>query len=417
MSVTIATHNGSTVAREHNLRNKKVVSKEKHIDMSREHEVWHDENPREAYKHLFGKAMDNYNAKQSRPERKIKDYYKTVREDAKRHPVYEMIIGVYGKNECSAEQGKAIMQEFVDGWQERNPNLYLVGAYYHADEQGEPHVHIDYIPVAHGYTRGMETQNGLVKAFGEMGLEKKGRFTAQMQWEARENKCLECICISKGLSVEHPKEEARQHIDTAQYKAQMELTDAQLALLHAKEEKRKEEANTRLERANAEQAREKNKVATDELAKILKEKAEAAEIHHVFGNRDKRTYYGDMADKIYKVDENVRKRLQETQKTLENIATREKAVSAMERETVARNLDAQESYENAQRRELNQQRYIDEAVQKKIDEMFKSEDKSYTKRLEKFCQNVRYNNGRTVLDEFKQCEKERQRALEEEWER
>ena len=187
--------------------------------------------------------------------------------------------------------------------------------------------------------------------------------------------------------------------------------------MHAKEEKRKEEANTRLERANAEQAREKNKVATDELAKILKEKAEAAEIHHVFGNRDKRTYYGDMADKIYKVDENVRKRLQETQKTLENIATREKAVSAMERETVARNLDAQESYENAQRRELNQQRYIDEAVQKKIDEMFKSEDKSYTKRLEKFCQNVRYNNGRTVLDEFKQCEKERQRALEEEWER
>ena len=81
-----------------------------------------------------------------------------------------MIIVVYGQD-CPKDLGKVIKQQFVQEWQERNPNLALIGAYYHADEQGEPHVHLDYVPVAHGYTKGMDTQAGLVKAFGEMGFE------------------------------------------------------------------------------------------------------------------------------------------------------------------------------------------------------------------------------------------------------
>jgi hypothetical protein len=138
-----------------------------------------------------------------------------------------MIIGVYGKDEkgnpvCSEEQGKQIMRDFVDGWKENNPNLELIGAYYHADEQGEPHVHIDYIPVAHGYARGMDTQNGLVKAFKEMGIEKNGKLTAQIQWEARENKRLERICNDYGLEVEHPRE-GLQHLEKANYIATQQV--------------------------------------------------------------------------------------------------------------------------------------------------------------------------------------------------
>lgn len=43
MPVTISTHNGTAVAREHNIRNEKVVSKEKHINPDGIHEVWIDE--------------------------------------------------------------------------------------------------------------------------------------------------------------------------------------------------------------------------------------------------------------------------------------------------------------------------------------------------------------------------------------
>ena len=228
MGVTISTHNGSSVAREHNVRNKKVVSKEDHIDQNGVHEIWHDEKVRNAYERLFGQAVDDYNAKQTRADRKIGNYYNEICKDAKKHPCYEMIIGIYGTNEngeplCSAEQGKTIMREFVDDWKHRNPNLEMIGAYYHADEQGEPHVHIDYIPVAHGYQKGMETQTGLVKALKEQGFEKQGKATAQIQWEARENAFLDHLCRLHGLEVEHPKKKDSKHVETETYNAQKEL--------------------------------------------------------------------------------------------------------------------------------------------------------------------------------------------------
>lgn len=227
MKVTISTHNGSNVAREHNIRNEKVVSKESHIDMNGVHETWHDEKIRDAYERLFGDALEEYNQKQSREDRKIKSYYNHIDQDAKKKPCYEMIIGIYkkdahGKRAIPDEVGKEIMREFVDGWKERNPNLEMIGAYYHADEQGAPHVHIDYIPVAHNCSRGLKTQNGLVKALGEQGFEKKGKETAQIRWERRENQELESICNEYGLEVEHPRT-GEKHLDIAQYKIEREL--------------------------------------------------------------------------------------------------------------------------------------------------------------------------------------------------
>ena len=167
-AATIRTHNGSTVKQAHNIQSRACVTKEAHIDPCGEHEAWKHESITQAYHRLFDAAVAEYNTRQSRPDRKISNYLTNIRKDVKKHECYEMIIGVYGE-ECTDEQGKQSMKEFVQGWEKRNPNLELIGAYYHADEQGSPHVHLYYIPVAHGYTRGMETQTGLVRALGEMG--------------------------------------------------------------------------------------------------------------------------------------------------------------------------------------------------------------------------------------------------------
>lgn len=224
---TIATHNGSSVSRGHNLRKDEIVSKEEHINPNGIHETWYDIAPRQAYEQIFGQAVEEYNKKQTRADRKITNYYNEVRADQRRHVTYEMIIGIYpSKGETIAENdGKDIMQAFFNTWQERNPNLELTGVYYHADEQGKaPHVHIDYIPVAHGYSRGPEIQNGLVKALGEMGFEGKGKNTAQIQWEKRENEVLEAICNSKGIVVEHPDAgKGVKHLQTQMYKAEQDL--------------------------------------------------------------------------------------------------------------------------------------------------------------------------------------------------
>ena len=236
--VTISTHNGSQVARQHNLRNPKVIAKEDHIDPNGHFEVWLDEDPKAAYERLFGEAVKAYNAKQKREDRKITDYYKQICEDSKKKPVYELIIGIYGKKAdgtpiCSKNDGKRILRAFTEDWERRNPHLKLCGLYYHCDESvgvnGSQvgHVHIDYIPVGDGFTRGMATQSSLSKALEQQGFISQGiNNTAQIQWESRENQFLATLCAHAGFEVVRGKG-GKEHLDTATYKKVKELQELQ----------------------------------------------------------------------------------------------------------------------------------------------------------------------------------------------
>ena len=232
MAKTISTHNGSAANREHNIRNPRATDKQAHIDKSlkNQNEILHDEKPREAYRRIFGAALANYNARQTRPERQIRDYYAHIEKNSKKHPVYEMIVQVGDRNDTGidAPLERECLREFYQGWAERNPHLECIGAYIHADEtDGTVHMHIDYVPVATGYKRGMETQSALVKALEQQGFTKAGPRTSQIQWEARENAALEAICMEHGIEVIHPQRagEQLQHLDTATYKAQAELAE------------------------------------------------------------------------------------------------------------------------------------------------------------------------------------------------
>ena len=237
-NVTISTHNGSQVARQHNLRNPKVIAKEDHIDPNGHFEVWLDEDPKTAYERLFGKSVEEYNERQTREDRKITDYYKQICEDKKKKPVYELIIGIYGKKAdgtpiCSKNDGKRILRAFVEDWERRNPQLKLCGLYYHCDESvginGSQvgHVHIDYIPVGDGFTRGMGMQSSLSRALEQQGFESQGlNNTAQMQWESRENQFLATLCTHAGFEVMRGNGN-KEHLDTATYKKVKELEDLQ----------------------------------------------------------------------------------------------------------------------------------------------------------------------------------------------
>lgn len=220
MGKSISTHNGSSASREHNLREEKAIKRQEHIkrELSKHNEILHDEAPREAYRRIFGEALEEYNARQERPERQIKDYYSHICRDEKKHAVYEMIVQIGDRNDTGidAPTETACLREFYNGWRERNPNLECIGAYIHKDE-GTVHMHIDYVPVAHGYSKGLSVQNGLVRALREQGFEKQGKDTAQIQWERRENKALEQICNQYGIEVVRSNEQ-RQHMDTPSYK-------------------------------------------------------------------------------------------------------------------------------------------------------------------------------------------------------
>lgn len=403
MGFTIATHNGSVVAREHNIRNEKVVSKENHIDPHGEHETWVDEKPREAYKRLFGGAVERYNSKQNRENRKITNYYADICKDAKKHPVYEMIISIGNRDNMVDEQtGKEVMRDFVDGWKDRNSNLELIGAYYHADEEGVPHVHCDYIPVAHGYKNGMDTQNGLVKALGEMGFEKKGKATAQIQWEHRENNTLETLCKARGLEIEHPLEENRQHIHTELYKAQQEL-------------------KTSIEHTN--DLEKHNKCLEAKRDSLIGEIKPAEEFKKLKADKG---LFGKTKDKVT-LDWKTYNNLVTTATAVENVQAHEKSVQEREcrvakREASAKNdsakaqqalQEAQAIKENAKARAQEQaQRAVNTAMQ----EFLKGtnvEEQRKIKRMERFLQHIKGSDGKTGLDLYTEYETQVKKNLAE----
>ncbi|MBS1405333.1 MAG: recombinase, partial [Oscillospiraceae bacterium] len=136
-----------------------------------------------AYDKLFAEAVERYNAKQKRSDRKIKSSYfeyqfgqpvtetKLTSPD-KRKSFYEYLIQLgtmedTGVSTEAAEKATACLCEYMRGFTERNPNFYVFNAVIHLDEK-TPHLHIDYVPVGH-YKRGVDTQNGIAQALKEMG--------------------------------------------------------------------------------------------------------------------------------------------------------------------------------------------------------------------------------------------------------
>lgn len=241
MAKTITTHNGSAAHRDHNIRNPHVAEKLEHIDpeLIDQNEILHDEKPREAYRRIFGEALDAYNQKQTREDRKIPDYFTHVMNDKKKHPVYELIVQIGDRNDTGidAPVERECLKEFYRGWAERNPHLECIGAYIHADEsEGTLHMHVDYVPVATGYKKGMEVQSGLAKALEQQGFVKDGRQTGQILWEARENAALEAICERHGIEVVHPMTEKREHMSTQEYKAWQSVELAHETLQNLRQE-------------------------------------------------------------------------------------------------------------------------------------------------------------------------------------
>lgn len=222
--ITVSVHNGTKVSRAHNVRNRKVTDKEPHIDKNGWYAIWHDEPLRDAYKRIFGHAQEEYNLKQTRNDRRIVDYLSTVQKSAKQHAVYETIITLGNVDEHpEPHESYEILQQVYGEWKMNYPNMVVVGAYFHADEKGAPHIHIDYVPIAHGYKKGLAVQNGLVKAFGEMGFILKGKDTAQIQWQRDLKSRVTALAQERGFKVVEPTVKRKKHVETALYKLEKQV--------------------------------------------------------------------------------------------------------------------------------------------------------------------------------------------------
>lgn len=191
-----------------------------------------------AYENCFGEALRKYNAAQKRKDRQKENYQKEVEQSGNGEKLfYENIVQIGKKTDTPVvdEKGKLtedakaaikVLERYATTFQERNPNLYLFNCVLHLDE-ATPHLHIDYIPVAHGYKKGMETRNSLTKALQEMGFAKavSRKQNETVAWQERERAFLTELCREQGIEIEVFGIQ-RENLSLPEYKAAMREVEA-----------------------------------------------------------------------------------------------------------------------------------------------------------------------------------------------
>lgn len=143
-----------------------------------------NENIKDVYHELFDAALDRYNKKQTRNDRRIEDYYEKILSGKQEKPFHEVILQIGNKDDMNAkaEEGQLaakILDEYMKGFQKRNPTLRVFSAHLHMDE-ATPHLHIDFVPFTTGSKRGLDTRVSLKQALATMGF--KGGSRSETEW-------------------------------------------------------------------------------------------------------------------------------------------------------------------------------------------------------------------------------------------
>ena len=170
----------------------------------------------DAYHQLFDEAVEKYNARQKRNDRKIHNYFEhlfnrlpsksVITGTNKQKSFYEHLVYIGTRKDTGvgtpdAEITTECLREYMEGFQQRNPNFYVFNAVLHLDES-TPHLHINYIPIGH-FTRGLEVRNAKNKALEEMGFGNDAK--SNDLWRRTEWDVLKNICNAHDIEISDPK--------------------------------------------------------------------------------------------------------------------------------------------------------------------------------------------------------------------
>ena len=195
-------------------------------------------NIKKVYHKLFDEALKKYNDKQTRSDRKIKNYYDKICNSKQEKPFHEIILQIGNKEDMGAESengqlAKQVLDEYFRGFQERNPQLRVFSAHLHMDE-ATPHIHIDFVPFTTGSKRGLETRVSLKQSLAAQGFKGGTRSDTEWnQWVQSEKEQLAAVMERYGIEWEH-KGTHEKHLSVLEYKKQerekeIEQLDNQLA--------------------------------------------------------------------------------------------------------------------------------------------------------------------------------------------
>ena len=166
-----------------------------------------NENIKDVYHELFDEALARYNAKQTRKDRRIDNYYEKIDASKQEKTFHEIILQVGNKDDMNAttENGRLaakVLDEYMRDFPHRNPTLRVFSAYLHMDE-ATPHLHIDFVPFTTGSKRGLETRVSLKQALAALGFKGGTRSDTEWnQWVASEKRQLAAVMERHGIEWE-----------------------------------------------------------------------------------------------------------------------------------------------------------------------------------------------------------------------
>lgn len=216
----------------------------KNTDPNRTH--WNveycNEDIKDVYHELFDDALKRYNDKQTRKDRKIDDYYEKIRSGKQEKLFHEVILQIGDKDNMGSEtmEGQLaakILDEYMKGFQERNPTLRVFAAHLHLDE-ATPHLHIDFIPYVTGSKQGLDTRVSLKQALSSLGFKGGSRSETELnQWVQSEKQKLAMVMRENEIEWDQ-KGTHEQHLSVLDYKKKVreqeveELTEHKNLLEH-----------------------------------------------------------------------------------------------------------------------------------------------------------------------------------------
>ncbi|MEE1313136.1 MAG: plasmid recombination protein [Lachnospiraceae bacterium] len=181
-----------------------------------------NENIKEVYHELFDEAIERYNAKQTRKDRCIDDYYEKIRSGKQEKLFHEIIMQIGNKEDCVSDSRNGIiaakvLDEYMKDFQQRNPTLRVFSAHLHMDE-ATPHLHIDFVPYITESKRGVDTRVSLKQALGALGFKGGSRGDTELnQWINAEKEQLALVMERHGIEWEK-KGTHEEHLSVLEYK-------------------------------------------------------------------------------------------------------------------------------------------------------------------------------------------------------
>ena len=130
---------------------------------------------KELYKKEFGQALEEFNNKQTREDRKIKDYFNHISNDNKHDLACEIIIELGDKKYWDTKDDNFkrkmtnVYKKQVEDLELLVPNFKIASAIIHYDETS-PHMHIVGVPIKYKSKNGMSKQVGKSDVFTKTKL-------------------------------------------------------------------------------------------------------------------------------------------------------------------------------------------------------------------------------------------------------